>query len=83
MGIYTSGIDRTNPTHLTDCEDGLLSPFCTMSWRPSRDKTGRQKDKLYHSVKPRQMVEPVTRRMEYLYIWLMSFVRFNLLKRTD
>lgn len=63
--------------------DGLLSPFCTMRWRPSRDKTGRQKDKLYHSVKPRQMVEPVTRRMEYLYIWLMSFVRFNLLKRTD
>lgn len=64
-------------------KDGLLSPFCTMSWRPSRRQTGRHKNKLYHSVKPRQMVEPVTRRMKYVYIWLMSFVRFNLLKRTD
>lgn len=62
--------------------DGLLSPFCTMCWRPSRRKAGRRKNKLYHSVKPRQMLEPISARLRYLYIWLMSFIRFTLLQRT-
>jgi len=63
-------------------KNGLLNPFCTMRWRPSRYKPGRQRDKLYHSVKPRSMIEPQGERMRYLYIWLMNFVRYHLLKRT-
>ena len=62
--------------------NGLLNPFCTMCWRPSREKTGRHRDKLYHSIKPRSMLEPPGERLHYLYTWMRNFVRYHLLKRT-
>jgi hypothetical protein len=64
-------------------KNGLLNPFCTMCWRPSGDKTGRCRDKLYHSIKPRPMIEPQGERLRYLYTWIRNFVRYHLLKRTE
>jgi hypothetical protein len=63
-------------------KNGLLNPFCTLCWRPSRDKTGRHRNKLYHSIKPRSMQEPPGDRLHYLYTWMRNFVRYSLLKRT-
>jgi hypothetical protein len=63
-------------------KNGLLSPFCTMCWRPSRNKAGSHRNKLYHSIKPRSMLESPVERLHYLYTWMRNFFRYDLLKRT-
>ena len=63
-------------------KDGLLNPFCTMHWRPSSDRAGLRRNKLYHSIKPRRMIEPFTEKLRYLDIWMQSFFRYNVLKKT-
>jgi len=63
--------------------NGLLSPFCTMRWRPSGSRVGPHRNKLYHSIKPRPMVEPVNERLHYLYTWMRNFVRYSVLRRTQ
>jgi hypothetical protein len=59
-------------------KNGLLSPFCTMRWRPSSNHAGLHRDKLYHSIKPRPMVEPVQDRLSYIYTWIKDFIYFNI-----
>jgi hypothetical protein len=64
-------------------KNGLLYPFCTMCWRPSRSKPGFRRNKLYHSIKPQSMTEPVKERLSYLYTWMRNFVRYHLLLRAE
>jgi hypothetical protein len=72
--------NRTYTSH--GLKNGLLSPFCTMRWRPSSDRAGLRHNKLYHSIKPRTMVEPVKERLKYLYTWTRNFFHYNILRRT-
>jgi len=68
--------NRTYTSH--GLKNGLLCPFCTLSWRPSRDAPGRRAGRLYHSVKPPAMIEPQRERLRYLYTWGRHLVRDHL-----
>lgn len=72
----------TNKTYTSHgLKNGLLSPFCTMHWRPSSDHAGLRRNKLYHAIKPLPMVESVKERWRYLYTWARCFFHYNVLKR--
>jgi hypothetical protein len=62
--------------------NGLLSPFCTMRWRPSSSRTGRRRNKLYHSIKPQPMVEPVRDKFDYLRTWARDYIHYHVLRLT-
>jgi hypothetical protein len=72
--------NRTYTSH--GLKDGWLNPFCTMRWRPSRVRAGLRKNKLYHSIKPRSMTEPLGERLRYLSLWMQSFIRYSILRKT-
>ena len=63
-------------------KNGLLNPFCTMCWRPSRDKAGLRRNKLYHPIKPKWMMESIKEKLKYLYTWTREFIRYNILMQT-
>lgn len=63
-------------------KNGMLCPFCTMRWRPSSPRPGILKNKIYHSIKPRQVIEPFGERYRYVKEWFTHFFRYYVLKRT-
>jgi len=54
--------------------NGILNPFCTMRWRPSRAKAGIWKNKLYHPVKPPAMMEPLSDRIRFFFRWIWTYI---------
>lgn len=54
--------------------NGILNPFCTMRWRPSRAKAGIWKNKLYHPVKPSAMMEPLSDRIRFFSRWIWKYI---------
>jgi len=61
--------DFRNRFYTSGSAAGLLNPFCTMRWRPSRTRTGFYRNTLYHPVKPRAMREPVGDRLRFFARW--------------
>ena len=61
--------------------NGVLNPFCTMRWRPSRAKAGIRKNKLYHPVKPPAMMEPLSDRIRLFTRWIWTYTCEKLLGR--
>jgi hypothetical protein len=61
--------------------NGLLNPFCTMRWRPSRGRAGFRRNKIYHPVKPRPMMEPLNDKLKYVETWTRDFIRYNVLRQ--
>ena len=62
--------------------NGVLNPFCTMRWRPSRAKAGVWKNKLYHPVKPSAMMEPLSDRIRFFSRWIWTYICEKLQGRT-
>ena len=61
--------------------NGLLNPFCTMRWRPSRGRAGFRRNKIYHPVKPKPMMEPLKDKLKYVETWTRDFIRYNVLRQ--
>lgn len=55
---------------------GFLNPFCSVHWRPSSSRTGLQKNRIYHPVKPRTMTEPWRARWSYYKMWMRQYLDF-------
>jgi hypothetical protein len=53
---------------------GLLNPFCTMRWRPSRARAGIYRNKIYHPVKPKSMMEPLIERIIFFARWTWKYI---------
>jgi hypothetical protein len=70
--FYTSGSTR----------DGVENPFCTMRWRPSRRRAGIHRNKIYHPVKPKSMLEPFKERIGFFTRWIGNYLREKLKTRT-
>jgi hypothetical protein len=70
--FYTSGSTR----------DGVPSPFCTMHWRPSGSRTGIIRNKIYHPVKPKSMMEPFNERIMFCAQWVWNYICEKLIIRT-
>ncbi|MDD1684074.1 MAG: DUF3405 domain-containing protein [Methanoregula sp.] len=62
--FYTSGSTR----------DGVPSPFGTYRWKPSRAKAGMCRNKMYHPVKPRSMMEQPVERVRFFVRWSWKYV---------
>jgi hypothetical protein len=53
---------------------GLLNPFCTMCWRPSRLRPGIRRNKIYHPVKSKLGLEPVKERFLFCTRWTWKYL---------
>jgi hypothetical protein len=51
---------------------GRFSPFGTLRDRPVRARLGRSPNKLYHPIKPKNMVEPWAERLLIAFWWIRS-----------
>lgn len=77
-------LELMNKTYTSySVQDGFLSPFCTMAWRPSRGKPGFCSNKLYHSIKPPHMILTPKQRRKYLYRWIKNFIHYKKLALLD
>jgi hypothetical protein len=54
---------------------GWLSPLGTLRWRPSRTRPGLRKNKIYHPVKPKSVIEPAGQRRDAYRQWLTEMRR--------
>lgn len=62
--FYTSG----------STPDGVISPFCTLRWRPSRARPGLFGNRLYHPVKPVSMSERPGERIRFFLHWTRNWL---------
>jgi hypothetical protein len=61
---------------------GLLNPFCTIRWRPSRSRAGIRRNKLYHPVKPGAMREPLGEKIQFFRKWIGEYIGEKLRRPT-
>jgi hypothetical protein len=57
---------------------GKLSPFATVTFRPSRARVGWRRNKLYHPVKPGRLREPLTARWREILRYARDVSRHGL-----
>jgi hypothetical protein len=54
---------------------GRLSIFGTMRYRPSKARAGIRKNKIYHPVKPKSMIEPPKAKVNIVARWALGLIR--------
>lgn len=54
---------------------GSLSLFGTLRYRPSRTRAGIRKNKIYHPVKPKSMIESPQDKLKIITRWTLGFIR--------